>query len=91
MFLPDLVTGIEQSHEQAGLWIYSCNPGPFVFVAERTGEPQICFYGRASQRPREEMIYFHRRAHDSLLGKTVAAAMSRLIGHTLAQALRNVG
>jgi hypothetical protein len=77
VFLPGLVPGIEESHEQAGLRILTGNSGSLVFIAERAGEPEIVFNGETTQRPGKEVLHFHGRAHDGFLGQAITTTMLR--------------
>ncbi len=90
VLFPDVEPGIEEAYELAISRILGRDPTALVLVAEATGEPEIVFDGRASQRGGEEVVHFHRCPGDGLTGQAITAAVAGLLGDAPTQGLRDV-
>lgn len=82
MLRPLLLAWVEQLHQGTCLGIDRRNPAALMIVTKRTGEPEIPFCCRPTERSRKEVIEFHGRADDGLLSQTIAAAVTRLLNNT---------
>lgn len=62
MIVPDLLARVEKRCEYSGQWVWANHPDAFVFVAKRTGKPEIALLRQTAESNRNDMFNLHRRA-----------------------------
>jgi len=70
---PDLVAWVKEAHDLAGVGVERGDAVAFVVVAERAGEPEVIFFGLATERRGDDVVDLDWSADHALLGETVAA------------------
>lgn len=90
VFTPHLVAGIEETCKRSCHRVLGSNLVAFVFIAKGTGQPEIVFLTRPTQRLRDDVINLHGRADDIFGREAVTTAVLGLRRDVCAQRFRDV-
>src|SRR5579885_1699622 len=91
MGIPALFAGIEQGDHFTRLGVAGRHRVAFIAITLLAGKPEVSFYRLALQGFGDEVVNLHQRANDILLREAVATAILRLLSHSLAQLLGDMG
>jgi hypothetical protein len=84
MAFPTLSARIEEPHTPPCHQVKSMGSRAFELVATTTCQPEVFFCGDTPCGFRNDMLYFHRHAHNFLCSQAITAPMLRRLFHTSA-------
>ncbi len=91
VMLPRLNPRIEQRYILASLWVNRGRLASFVPITERTGEPQIAFFGFAPKCNGDDVLNLKPCHHQILRTQAIAAAIASRFPNPSIQSRRNIG